>query len=328
LFSIFGLYKIVLLVNYIRYKETVPEPEELFSELPPVTIQLPIYNEMYVVERLVKAACAIDYPSHLLEVQVLDDSTDETCALAEQVTAQMQALGKDVAYVHRTDRKDYKAGALAEGLKVAKGKFVAIFDADFLPSTDFLHKTIHFFTNPKIGMVQARWGFLNEGLSFLTRIQSVFLNGHFIIEHTSRHRAGRFFNFNGTAGIWRKEAIYSAGGWQGDTLTEDLDLSYRAQLKGWKFVYLKDLIIPSELPLEIGGFKSQQFRWVKGMTQVGIKLLPEIWKSPISLLKKLDATFHLLSNTGYITTTLMALLVVPTLYMFDQFFRHWEFLAI
>ncbi len=327
-FSVFGLYKVVLLAGYIAKRKAVPEPISQFAELPPVTVQLPIFNELYVVERLIRSACEIDYPNHLLEIQVLDDSTDETVSVARKLVADMQAQGKNAVYLHRTDRKDFKAGALAEGLKVAKGEYVAIFDADFLPGKDFIQKTIHFFTDPQVGMVQSRWGFLNDKQSLLTRIQSVFLNGHFVIEHTSRHRSGHFFNFNGTAGIWRKAAIDAAGGWHGDTLTEDLDLSYRAQLSGWKFIYLKDLVVPSELPLEISGFKGQQFRWVKGMTQVGMKLLPKIWKSSIPLGKKLDSTFHLLSNTGYITTTLMAFLLVPTLFLFDFFFKKWMFLTV
>lgn len=322
LFSIFGLYKVILLFHYIKNQKHEPKAKDVFRSLPKVTVQLPVYNEMYVVERLIRAACDIEYPKHLLEIQVLDDSTDETVNIAKKVIENLRQEGNDITYLHRIDRVDFKAGALAQGLKVSKGDYVAIFDADFLPSRDFISKTIHFFTDSKIGMVQCRWGFLNENHSLLTRLQAVFLNGHFVIEHTSRNRSGKFFNFNGTAGIWRKEAIFSAGGWQGDTLTEDLDLSYRAQLKGWQFIYLKDLVIPSELPLEIGGFKGQQFRWVKGMTQVGIKLLPQIWKSDISLGKKLDSTFHLLSNTGYITTTIMALLVVPTIYLFEPFFKH------
>lgn len=320
-FSLFGFYKLILLVLYLKNRRQDQVPAELFDELPPVTIQLPIYNEMYVAERLVKTCCKIRYPRHLLEIQVLDDSTDDTCPIAKKVVQEMCDQGYDVKYIHRVDRKDFKAGALANGLKTARGEYVAIFDADFLPGEDFLEKTVHFFKDDKIGMVQARWGFINEKQSLLTRIQTVFLNGHFVIEHTSRHRAGRFFNFNGTAGIWRKEAIASAGGWQGDTLTEDLDLSYRAQLKGWKFIYLKDLVVPSELPVEVNGLKGQQFRWVKGMTEVCIKLMPYIWKSNIPFYKKIDSTLHLLSNTGYITTTLMALLVVPTLYMFDHFFK-------
>lgn len=327
-FSVFGVYKLVLLGYYLAKRKAEPKPAGQFAELPHVTVQLPVFNELYVVERLIRSACELDYPNHLLEIQVLDDSTDETVGVARKVVDEMRAIGKNVVYLHRTDRKDFKAGALAEGLKVTKGEFVAIFDADFLPGKNFLKETIHFFSDPKVGMVQSRWGFLNDDQSLLTRIQAVFLNGHFVIEHTSRNRSGAFFNFNGTAGIWRKEAIDSSGGWNGDTLTEDLDLSYRAQLNGWQFVYLKDLVVPSELPLEISGFKGQQFRWVKGMTQVGMKLLPKIWKSNVPLRRKLDSTFHLLSNTGYITTTMMAFLLVPTLFLFDFFFKKWMFLTV
>ncbi|MEW6041766.1 MAG: glycosyltransferase, partial [Elusimicrobiota bacterium] len=325
MFSIFGIYKLILLALYIKNRKNVPKPSETLAPLPKVTVQLPIFNEYNVVDRLIRATCEMDYPRELIEIQVLDDSNDETKGLARSIVNEYQQKGINIKHITRDNRKDFKAGALAYGLKKAEGEFLAVFDADFVPPKNFLKDTIHYFSNHNVGMVQTRWSFVNEKYSLLTKIQSVFLNGHFILEHTSRNRSGRFFNFNGTAGIWRKTAIQSAGGWHGDTLTEDLDLSYRAQMKGWKFIYLKDLTVPSELPVEIDALKSQQFRWVKGMTQVALKLLPIIWKSDISFIRKLDSTLHLVSNIGYVTTTLMAILVIPILVFQEGLFKTWSF---
>jgi cellulose synthase/poly-beta-1,6-N-acetylglucosamine synthase-like glycosyltransferase len=293
------------------------EPGELVAlvELPIVTVQLPIYNEMYVVERVIDAACRIDYPSHLLEIQVLDDSTDETRPIAELAVRRRAAQGVDIKYFHRVDRRGFKAGALEEGLKVARGSFIAIFDADFIPSPDFLHRVLPHFADAGVGMVQARWGHINQDYSLLTKIQSILLDGHFVLEHGGRHRAGRFFNFNGTAGIWRREAIDSSGGWQHDTLTEDLDLSYRAQMLGWRFVFLPHVIAPAEVPVEMNGFKSQQHRWAKGSVQTCRKLLPQLLRSRLPLGVKAEAFFHLTANFNYPLMCILSVLMFPAMYI-------------
>ena len=313
------IYKIKLLVAYLWHRDHNPTPEKQWDTLPFVTIQLPLYNEQNVIERLLASATEIDYPKDLYEIQVLDDSTDDSIEISRACVKEYQAKGFNIEIYHRTNRFDFKAGALAEGLKVAKGEFVAVFDADFIIPKNFLMESIHYFTSPKTGMVQCRWGFINEKDTLLTRLQTTFLNGHFIIEHTARNRSGHFFNFNGTAGIWRKEAIYASGGWQGDTLTEDLDLSYRAQLAGWNFVYLRDLVAPSELPPTLDSYNGQQFRWVKGMTQVLIKMLPTIWKSNISIAKKIDASCHLFSGAGYLFSVIISLLTVPILFFTKEY---------
>src|SRR5882672_7218166 len=243
--AVYGWHRYYLVYLYMKNKDKVPVPGAPLAHLPPVTIQLPIYNEMYVADRLIDAVCQIDYPRELLEIQVLDDSIDETTSIAERAVRRNAAQGIDVTYMHRADRTGYKAGALDAGLRVAKGRFIAIFDADFIPTTDFLQRTIDFFSDPQIAMVQARWGHINQDYSLLTKVQSILLDAHFVLEHGGRNRSGLFFNFNGTAGIWRREAIADAGGWQHDTLTEDLDLSYRAQLRGWQFVFVPSLIAPA-----------------------------------------------------------------------------------
>ncbi len=242
--SIYGSHRYVMAYLYYKYKGNLPAPKGRFEELPRVTVQLPIFNEMYVVERLIEAVCNINYPRERFEIQVLDDSTDETQGIARAASERARAAGHDVVYIHRDNRSGYKAGALQEGLKVARGEFVAVFDADFVPTPDFLLRSVQFFTDEKVGMVQVRWEHLNRSFSHLTQAQAIFLDGHFVIEHTARNRSGRFFNFNGTAGVWRRATIEDAGGWQHDTLTEDLDLSYRAQLKGWQFVYLPEVVSP------------------------------------------------------------------------------------
>ena len=261
--AIYGWHRYYLVYLYMKNRGRAPEPlpPPDPADLPRVTIQLPIFNEMYVADRLIDAVCEMDYPSDLLEIQVLDDSTDETQEIAELAVRRHAAKGLNIAYLHRVDRTGYKAGALEAGLQKAAGEFVAIFDADFIPASDFLKRTLPYFTEDNIGMVQARWGHINQDYSLLTKIQAILLDAHFVLEHGGRNRSGAFFNFNGPAGVWRREAISSAGGWQHDTLTEDLDLSYRAQLAGWRFVFLPDVVAPAEVPVEMNSFKSQQHRW-------------------------------------------------------------------
>jgi cellulose synthase/poly-beta-1,6-N-acetylglucosamine synthase-like glycosyltransferase len=311
--AIYGWHRYYLVYLYMRHKGNQPRPAKPLNPLPPVTVQLPVFNEMYVVERVIDAACRIDYPSELLEIQVLDDSTDETCEIAELAVRRHAAQGVNITYVHRNDRAGYKAGALEAGLKVAHGEFIAIFDADFLPSPDFLHRVMPYFCDSQIGMVQARWGHINQDYSLLTKIQSILLDGHFVLEHGGRNRAGRFFNFNGTAGVWRRVAIDSAGGWQHDTITEDLDLSYRAQLQGWKFVFLPDVIAPAEVPVEMNAFKSQQHRWAKGSIQTCRKLLPQIMRAPLPWSVRGEAFFHLTANFNYLLMSVLSVLMFPSM---------------
>jgi cellulose synthase/poly-beta-1,6-N-acetylglucosamine synthase-like glycosyltransferase len=310
----YGLHRYLMVYLYYRHGRRAPRIDKLFENLPPVTVQLPIFNEMYVAERLIDASCAIQYPREKLQIQVLDDSTDETQEVARKKVDEWRAKGVDIEYIHRTDRSGYKAGALDHGLKTSKGEFVALFDADFVPNDDFLMKTIHYFVDEKIGCVQARWGHINKEYSILTRLQSIFLDGHMIMEHAARNRSGRFFNFSGTAGMWRKSTIADAGGWQHDTLTEDLDLSYRAQLKGWRFVFVPDVVTPAELPVEMNGFKSQQHRWVKGSMQTSKKLLKDVVTARIPLHVKTEGIVHLMGNTAYILTFLLALMMFPVTY--------------
>lgn len=309
-------YRIIYLFwKHHKRQPALPAPVLAIENLPPVTVQLPIFNEKYVVERLINAVAAFDYPAHLLEIQVLDDSTDETVELTAGIIEAYRAKGIDIQHIRRPHRKGYKAGALAYGLERAKGDFVAIFDADFLPPADFLKATVPYFNDSNVGLVQTRWGHLNAGYSLLTRLQSIFLDGHFVLEHTARYKSGAFFNFNGTAGIWRKEAIDSAGGWSPRTITEDLDLSYRAQLKGWKFVYLPDFVCPAELPIDIHAFYSQQRRWTKGAIQVMRHMLKDLWVSAQPLHIKLESTVHLTANLAYILSVLVSILILPSLCM-------------
>jgi cellulose synthase/poly-beta-1,6-N-acetylglucosamine synthase-like glycosyltransferase len=310
--SLYGLHRYVIVWLFLKHRKRAPQPMAQFQQLPRITVQLPVFNEMYVVERLLKSVAALDYPRELLQVQLLDDSTDETTKLAANQVAELKAAGLDIELIHRDDRTGFKAGALENGLKTCKGEFVLILDADFVPTTDMLQRTIHYFTDPKIGMIQTRWGHLNRTYSLLTRIQAMFLDGHLLLEQTARSRAGRFFNFNGTAGLWRRSCIADAGGWQHDTLTEDLDLSYRAQLKGWRFVFLADLVTPAELPVDMNGFKSQQHRWTKGSIQTCIKLLPQVWRAKLPLVVKLEATAHLTSNYAYLLLFFLCLLMHPS----------------
>jgi cellulose synthase/poly-beta-1,6-N-acetylglucosamine synthase-like glycosyltransferase len=294
---------------YYRHKFRLPTPRRRFEALPRVTVQLPIFNEMYVVNRLIGAVCALDWPRELLEVQVLDDSTDETTEIARACVERWREQGIDVRYVQRGHRHGFKAGALEHGLSLAKGELVAVFDADFVPEPDFLRRTVHFFTDPEVGMVQVRWEHLNRDYSALTQCQGILLDGHFVIEHTALNRSGAFFNFNGTAGVWRRETIRSAGGWQHDTLTEDLDLSYRAQLAGWRFVFLPQVTAPAEIPVEMNAFKSQQHRWAKGSIQTALKLLPRIFRAPLPSHVKREAFFHLTANFAYLLMIPLALLM-------------------
>jgi cellulose synthase/poly-beta-1,6-N-acetylglucosamine synthase-like glycosyltransferase len=309
--SAFGAHRIKVLYQFWKHRENPPVPVSQFAELPMITVQLPIFNELHVVGNLLRTVSALDYPRDRLQIQVLDDSTDETAAHAEKLAAELKAQGYDVDYRHRTNRNGFKAGALDEAMAAAKGDYICIFDADFQPQPDYLKKVIHHFTDPKVGMVQARWGHLNKDFSLLTRLQALFLDGHLVLEQTARSRDGEFLNFNGTAGIWRRSAITESGGWEHDTLTEDLDLSYRAQLKGWKFIYLKDVVVPAELPPDMDGFKSQQHRWTKGSIQVCKKILGDVWRSDIPLRLKLEATAHLTSNFAYLLTLCTLVLMYP-----------------
>ncbi|MFN8062040.1 MAG: cellulose synthase family protein [Vicinamibacterales bacterium] len=313
--AVYGWHRYYLVYLYMKNRDRAPGVRPALDTWPVVTIQLPIFNELYVVERLIAAVCAMDYPKALLEIQVLDDSTDETREIAELAVRRFQAQGFDIHYLHRADRTGFKAGALEAGLAVARGEFVAIFDADFVPPAHFLTSSLPHFSDARIGMVQARWGHINYEYSLLTKIQSILLDGHFVLEHGGRNRAGCFFNFNGTAGIWRRATIVSAGGWQHDTLTEDLDLSYRAQLAGWRFVFLPNVISPAEVPVEMNGFKSQQHRWAKGSIQTCLKLLPRILASDLPLGVKAEAFFHLTANFNYVLMVVLSILMFPSMYV-------------
>ncbi|MEO7192848.1 MAG: cellulose synthase family protein [Vicinamibacterales bacterium] len=314
--SILGLYgwhRYFIVFQYMKHKDQVPGPPPPVAEWPVVTVQLPIYNEMYVVDRLIETVCELDYPQELLEIQVLDDSTDETREIAELAVRRHAARGFDIKYLHRENRVGYKAGALADGLVVARGEFIAIFDADFVPPADFLRRTVGHFHDPRTAVVQARWGHLNQPYSLLTKVQAILLDGHFVLEHGARNRSGCFFNFNGTAGVWRRLAIEDAGGWQHDTLTEDLDLSYRAQLRGWKFLFLPDLVTPAEVPVEMNAFKSQQHRWAKGSIQTCRKVLPYVLLADLPLKVKVEAFFHLTANFNYLLMVVLSLLMFPAM---------------
>lgn len=309
--SVYGLHRYSIIYLFLKHRNVVPKPREEFQELPMVTVQLPVFNEYYVIRRLMEAVGRLDYPVDRLQIQVLDDSTDETTDIAAAEVEKLRGKGFNIALLHRINRKGFKAGALAEGLREATGEFVFILDADFVPPPDVLKKCIHHFSDPSIGMVQTRWGHINRNHSLLTRVQAMFLDGHLLLEQTARNRSGRFFNFNGTAGMWRRSCIEEAGGWHHDTLTEDLDLSYRAQLRGWKFLFLPDVVVPAELPADINGFKSQQHRWTKGSIQTCMKLLPAVWREKLPLLIKLEATVHLTSNFGYLLLLLLCILILP-----------------
>ncbi|MDP9054627.1 MAG: glycosyltransferase [Acidobacteriota bacterium] len=328
LLSVYGLHRFETIRTYFKHrKNATGEPPARFENLPKVTIQLPLYNERYVLERLIDETVKIDYPAGLLQIQVLDDSTDDSHDFAEALCQKYANMGHDIQYLHRTNREGYKAGALQEGLKTATGQFVAVFDADFIPPPDFLTRTIHHFADPKVGVVQTRWSYLNRDFNFLTEVEGLLLDGHFILEHGARSRAGYFFNFNGTAGILRRAMIEDAGGWQHDTLTEDSDLSYRAQVKGWRFVYLPGIDCPSELPVEIHGFQVQQFRWAKGLTQCAKKLLPDLLRAKIPMRVKAEAIMHLTPNISYPLMMVISALMLPV--MIVRFYMGvWEMILL
>jgi cellulose synthase/poly-beta-1,6-N-acetylglucosamine synthase-like glycosyltransferase len=326
--SFYGLHRYKVIHEYFKHKKKFQaQTTALFTELPRVTIQLPIFNERFVVERLLEETTKMDYPAHLIQFQVLDDSTDDTHAFTEALCREYSDAGFPVEYIHRTNRDGYKAGALENGLKTATGEFVAVFDADFVPPSDFLKRTVHHFTDPKIGMVQTRWTYLNRHHNVLTEVQAMLLDGHFVLEHVARCGGGLFFNFNGTAGILRRSMIEDAGGWQHDTLTEDSDLSYRCQLKGWKFAYAPDVECPSELPVDMYGFQVQQSRWAKGLTQVAIKLLRKILTADLPFRVKLEAFCHLTPNISYPLMIVVSALMLPV--MIVRFYMGWfEILVI
>ncbi|HZY61229.1 MAG TPA: cellulose synthase family protein [Edaphobacter sp.] len=327
--AFYGIHRYQLVWLYYRNKKNEAkwkEPPAQFAEeeLPFVTVQLPIFNEQFVVDRLLDAVCNLDYPRDRFEIQLLDDSTDETrqvaSALVERyATGATELAPQPVVYLHRTNRHGYKAGALDAGLKTARGEFVAIFDADFVPPPQWLRQVVHHFAEPGIGMVQTRWTHLNRNYSFLTQVEAILLDGHFVLEHGGRSRAGVFFNFNGTAGMWRRQAITEAGGWQHDTLTEDTDLSYRAQLVGWKFKYLQDVECPAELPIEMTAFKTQQARWAKGLIQTAKKVLPRVLKSDAPWHTKLEAWYHLTANISYPLMIILSVLLMPAMII-----RSWQ----
>jgi cellulose synthase/poly-beta-1,6-N-acetylglucosamine synthase-like glycosyltransferase len=317
----YGIYRYVLVYNYYRYRQHVPGPPPPVDVWPKVTIQLPIFNERYVVERLVECVAQFDYPRDKLQIQLLDDSTDETQDVARACVERQLRLGVPIVYLHRTNREGFKAGALQEGLKSATGELVAIFDADFLPPADFLKRTIPYFSDPKLGMVQTRWSYINRRYSALTEAEAILLDGHFVIEHGARYRRGSFFNFNGTGGVWRRAAIEDSGGWQHDTLTEDTDLSYRAQLRGWHFLYLPEIDCPSELPVEMNAFKSQQARWAKGLMQTAIKILPRVLRSDEPGYVKAEAFFHLTANISYPFMVVLSVILLPA--MIVRFYQGW-----
>jgi cellulose synthase/poly-beta-1,6-N-acetylglucosamine synthase-like glycosyltransferase len=320
--SFYGIHRYSMCYKYFRFrKNSNPIPPKQFVELPRVTVQLPIFNEQFVIDRLIEAVCAMEYPREKLDIQVLDDSTDETRQVAAAVVERYAALGHNIAYIHRTNRQGFKAGALDAGLKVAKGEFIAIFDADFVPPTDWLMRVIHHFAEPEIGMVQTRWTHLNRDYSILTQIEAILLDGHFVLEHGARYRSGEFFNFNGTAGMWRRQAIYDGGGWQHDTLTEDTDLSYRSQMAGWKFKYQPEIECPSELPIEMTAFKTQQARWAKGLIQTSKKILPRIFRADVPFRVKLEAVYHLTANVSYPLMVVMSALLIPA--MICRFYQGW-----
>ncbi len=327
--AFYGIHRYQLVWLYFKNRKNAAkwdEPPQSWpeGELPFVTIQLPIFNEQFVIDRLIDACCRLDYPRDRFEIQVLDDSTDETTMVAQQIVDRY-ARGfagmepQPIVYIHRTNRHGYKAGALDAGLKVAKGEFVAIFDADFVPPHQWVMQVVHHFAEPEIGMVQTRWTHLNRDYSFLTQVEAILLDGHFVLEHGGRSRAGVFFNFNGTAGMWRRETIGSAGGWQHDTLTEDTDLSYRAQMVGWKFKYLQDVECPAELPIEMTAFKTQQARWAKGLIQTGKKILPRVMKSDQPWHTKLEAWYHLTANISYPLMIILSVLLMPAMII-----RSWQ----
>ncbi|HUQ90109.1 MAG TPA: cellulose synthase family protein [Bryobacteraceae bacterium] len=320
--SIYGLHRYFVIREYFKHKKALNQPPaQFFAQLPRVTIQLPLYNERFVVERLLESVSQIEYPKELLEIQVLDDSTDETHPFTARLVNEYQAMGFPIVYIHRSNRHGFKAGALQEGMEKASGEFFAIFDADFIPPKDFLMRTIHHFTDEKVGMVQTRWTYINRHANLLTEVQAMLLDGHFVLEHGARFGSGSYFNFNGTAGILRRRMIVDAGGWEHDTLTEDSDLSYRAQLKGYRFVYVPSVECPSELPEGTFAFQVQQSRWAKGLMQVALKLLRRILQAPIPNRVKAEAFCHLTPNISYPLMIAVTALMLPV--MIVRFYVSW-----
>ena len=317
--ALYSFHRLVIIWRFYRHRHLLSEPQRYYADkqLPKITVQLPIFNEMYVVERLLQAVAQLNYPPDKLEIQVLDDSTDETQTVCRQQIQQLKQQNLDIHHIHRQQRQGFKAGALAHGLTMATGELVAIFDADFVPPPDTLIKMVHYFSDPQVGMVQARWEHLNRSYSTLTELQALMLDGHFVAEQTSRSRTGCFFNFNGTAGIWRIKAITDSGGWMHSTVTEDLDLSYRAQIKGWQCIYLPDIRVPAELPMEMNSFKSQQFRWAKGSSQVAKLMLSSITRADLPAYIKWEAFFHLTNNFNYLLMLLLLLLSLPYQFYVD-----------
>jgi cellulose synthase/poly-beta-1,6-N-acetylglucosamine synthase-like glycosyltransferase len=320
LLSFYGLHRYRMIYLYKKYRHQGPTPAPPVN-WPRVTIQLPLYNEQYVVERLLETVAEMDYPRDRLEIQVLDDSTDETTALAQRGVERLAGAGLPMRLLHREHRAGYKAGALEAGLMEARGEFIAIFDADFLPPADFLKRTLPYFSDPAVGAVQTRWSYVNRHYSLLTEVQAILLDGHFVLEHGGRSRANLYFNFNGTAGVLRRAAIEDAGGWQHDTLTEDTDLSYRAQLRGWKFLYAPAIECPSELPVDMNAFKAQQARWAKGLVQTAKKILPRVFRAPLPFRQKLEAFYHLTGSVSYPLMVALSVLLLPA--MIVRFYQGW-----
>lgn len=317
--TIVMLYRSVLILRYWRRPKGDPEPLRAWDELPQVTVQLPIFNEQFVIERLIDAVCALDWPRDRLEIQVLDDSTDETKAITKAKVDAMAAQGFDIKHLHREDRTGYKAGALREATGPAKGDYLAVFDADFVPQPDFLRRTMDHFTDPEVGFVQARWSYLNRDFNFLTQGMGMLMDGHFVLEQVTRSRGGFYFNFNGTGGIWRRQAIDAGGGWEDDTICEDTDLSYRAQMAGFRGVFLRHVHCPSELPVQITALKSQQHRWAKGLTECFFKVLPPLWKSDAPLRNKIEGTLHLGANLAFPASLFMTVLGLPVMLVRGRF---------
>ena len=314
LIFIFSISQAYLIYYYLKYKSKKAPLSVPLDELPIVTVQLPLYNELYVIDRLINSVCDLDYPVNKLEIQVLDDSDDESLIITQQLIEQKRKEGYQIAHITRKKNIGFKAGALQYGLQTAKGEYIAIFDADFIPERDFLKQLLPYFKD-KVGMVQSRWSHLNSQYSLLTQVQAFALDAHFTIEQLGRNNAGLYINFNGTAGIWRKTCIVDAGGWQHDTLTEDLDLSYRAQLKGWDFKYVDTVSTPAELPAQLNAFRSQQHRWTKGAVETSKKMLKRIWEADNSFKKKTFATLHLCNSYIFILVFLTAVLSVPMIYI-------------
>ena len=298
------------------------------ASYPFVTIQLPIYNELYVVERLIDNIVKLDYPRNRLEIHVLDDSTDETVKLVQKKVQSYRDMGYNISQLRRKNRKGFKAGALKDAMQFVRGEFIAIFDADFLPKSDFLLKTISHFEDEKVGVVQTRWGHINQDFSLLTKVQALQLNVHFTVEQLGRSAGNYMLQFNGTAGVWRRKCIEESGGWEADTLTEDLDLSYRAQLKGWRITYLENLVSPAELPAEMNGLKSQQYRWMKGGAETAVKVLPQVWKSKIGFSKKLVASAHLLSSSVFLFVFIVGVFSVPLAFLINPMNFHVDYLVV